>query len=249
MLVNDTAMMHPLNTTASSGASLTLNQIKQALYALYLTNKFGLKLRRQHSADEMTMFRLEYAETLLSRLNISVDTEGGDKVIQGGQYLIVSNHRSIIDPLIVELALKDKGINSLWIAKKELYNSFFFGMFTRNAGTVLLDRESRQMSSFFKDIKSNVSNGYSISVFAEGTRNKSDETLAEFKEGSQIIAMKNRLPILPIFIETNANQALCDSLKNKTKDLKVIVKIGDVIDYKDRSQTLQELYKSRFDIS
>jgi 1-acyl-sn-glycerol-3-phosphate acyltransferase len=228
---------------------LTLNQIKQALYALYLTNKFGLKLRGQHTADEMTKFRLEYAETLLSRLNITVDVEGLEKVEQNGQYLIVSNHRSIIDPLIVEIALKHKGINSLWIAKKELYNSFFFGMFTRNAGTVLLDRESRQMSSFFKDIKMNVVNGYSISVFAEGTRNKSKETLTEFKEGSQIIAMKNRLPILPVFIKTNANETLKESLGNKTKDLTVTIQIGDLIDYKDRSKTLQELYKSRFNIA
>jgi len=122
-------------------------------------------------------------------------------------------------------------------------------MFTRNAGTVLLDRESRKMSSFFTEIKKNVANGYSISVFAEGTRNKSDETLAEFKEGAQIIAMKNRLPILPVFIKTNANAALGESLKNNTKDLKVSIKIGDVIDYKDRSKTLQDLYKSRFNIT
>lgn len=228
---------------------MTLNLIKKALYALYLTNKFGHKLRREHTAEEMTKFRLEYAETLLSRLNISVEVEGVEKVDQGGQYLIVSNHRSIIDPLVVEIALKNKGINSLWIAKKELYNSFFFGMFTRNAGTVLLDRESKQMSSFFKDIKMNVATGYSISVFPEGTRNKGDETLAEFKEGSQIIAMKNRLPILPVFIKTNANEVLMESLKNNTKDLRVSIEIGEVIDYKDRSKTLKDLYKSRFNIT
>ncbi|MCG6202300.1 1-acyl-sn-glycerol-3-phosphate acyltransferase [Psychromonas antarctica] len=227
---------------------MTLNQIKKALYALYLTNKFGIKLRGKPTADEMTRLRLEYAQTLLSCLNISVDVEGIEKVNQGGQYIIVSNHRSIIDPLVVEIALKNKGINSLWIAKKELYNSFFFGMFTRNAGTVLLDRESQKMSSFFTEIKNKVANSYSISIFAEGTRNKSEQTLAEFKEGSQIIAMKNRLPILPVFITTNTNQVLKDSLKNNTKGLKVIINIGDVIDYKDRSKTLQELYKSRFNL-
>ena len=180
-----------------SGASLTLNQIKKALYALYLTNKFGFKLRRESCADKRTQLRLAYAETLLSDLNLRVDVKGAKKVNQGQQYLIVSNHRSAIDPLIIEIALKNKGINSLWIAKKELYNSFFFGMFTRNAGTILLDRESSQMGYFFKEIKLNVAKGYSISVFPEGTRNKSKDTLAEFKAGSQVIAMKNRLPILP----------------------------------------------------
>ena len=228
---------------------MSLNLIKHALYALYLTNKFGLKLRKPHTAEEMTTLRLEYAETLLSRLNIDVEVEGAEKIEQGTQYLIVSNHRSIIDPLIVELALKGKGINGLWIAKKELYNSFFFGMFTRNAGTILLDRESKQMGAFFKDIKASVAQGYSISVFPEGTRNKTDQPLAEFKEGSQMIAMKNRLPMLPVFIKTNANATLMDALKNSSKDLKVVIEVGDVIDYKDRSKTLVESYKERFNIT
>lgn len=227
---------------------MSLNLIKIAIYALYLTNKVGFKLRKKHTAEEMTEARLEYAETLLSRLNIIVEVEGVEKIDQGSQYLIVSNHRSIIDPLIVEVALKNKGINALWVAKKELYNSFFFGLFTRNAGSVLLDRDASHMSSFFKDVKKNVANGYSISVFPEGTRNKTDAPLAEFKEGSQIIAMKNRLQILPMLIKTNANAVLMEAIKNNTKDLKVTIEIGDLIDYKDRSATLEEIYKSRFNI-
>ena len=227
---------------------MTLNQIKSALYALYLTNKFGIKLRKTTNAAETTRLRLEYAETLLSRLNISVETLAADKLEQGGQYLIVSNHRSIIDPLIIEIALKNKAINSLWIAKKELYNSFFFGAFTRNAGTILLDRDSKQMGAFFKDIKQSVAQGYSISVFPEGTRNKENTPLTEFKDGSQIIAMKNRLPILPVFIKTNANAVLMDAIKNNTTGLKVTIQIGDLIDYKDRSKTLEESYKQQFDL-
>ena len=233
----------------SSGISLTLHRIKTALYALYLTNKFGFKLRGKHSAEDVTRIRLQYAETLLAHLKISINVEGGDKINNAGPYLIVSNHRSIIDPLIVEMALKNSGINGLWIAKKELYNSFFFGMFTRNAGTVLLDRESKTMGPFFTEVKQKVKSGFSICVFAEGTRNKTEQTLAEFKEGAQIIAVKNRLPILPVFIETNANQALESSLKNTRSDLSASIIIGDVIDYKDRTGTLQALYKSRFNLS
>ena len=223
---------------------MSLNQIKLAFYSLFLTNKFGLILRKVSDAVEVTRLRLQYAETLLSRSNINIEVEGAEKIGQGGQYLLISNHRSIIDPLIIEVALKNKGINSLWIAKKELYNSFFFGTFTRNAGTILLDRDSKQMSSFFKDIKMSVAQGYSICVFPEGTRNKNDTPLSEFKEGSQIIAMKNRLPILPVFIKTNANKVLMDAIKNNTKDLKVTIEIGDLIDYKDRSRHWKNLTDS-----
>lgn len=227
---------------------MTLNQIKVAIYALFLTNKYGFILRRINPADEKTRLRLEYAEKLMTRLHIEVEVEGADKLVSGGQYLVISNHRSIIDPLIIEIALQHLGVHGLWIAKKELYNSFFFGMFTRNAGTILLDRDSKQMSSFFKDIKASVADGNSIFVFPEGTRNKTESVLAEFKEGSQIIAIKNRLPILPVFIKTNANEVLMESLKNNTQGLKVVIEIGDFIDYKDRSSSLEEMYKSRFNI-
>jgi 1-acyl-sn-glycerol-3-phosphate acyltransferase len=227
---------------------LTLNQIKSAIYALYLTNKYGFKLKKVHDATEVTRLRLEYAEGLLSKLNISVEVEGLEKIDQGGQYLILSNHRSIIDPLVIEIALKNKGVHSLWIAKKELFNSFFFGSFTRNAGSILLDRDARQMSSFFKEVKARVGQGYSINVFPEGARNKGETTLSEFKKGSEVIAIKNRLPILPVFIKTSTSAVLMDSIKNNAKDLKVTIEIGDLIDYKDRSRTLQESYRHRFNL-
>ena len=227
---------------------MTLNQIKMALYALILTNKYGFKLRKTSDPAEITRLRLKYSEVLLSKLNIAVEVIGRDKIKQGHQYLIISNHRSIIDPLVIEIALKGKDIHSLWIAKKELYNSFFFGVFTRNSGSILLDRESSQMGSFFNDIKSVVKQGYSISVFPEGSRNKTDTPLAEFKKGSQIIAVKNRLQMLPVFIQTNTNKVLMESIKHNTKDLEVTIEIGDLIDYKDRSGTLEEAYKHQFNL-
>ena len=227
---------------------MTLNQIKSALYALILTNRYGFILRKTNDPVEITRLRLEYSEVLLSKLNIGVEVIGKEKIEQGGQYLILSNHRSIIDPLVVEIAFKNKGIHSLWIAKKELFNSFFFGTFTRNSGSILLDRESSQMGSFFNDTKAAVAQGHSISVFPEGSRNKEDTPLAEFKKGSQIIAVKNRLQILPVFIKTNTNEVLMESIKYNTRDLKVTIEIGDLIDYKDRSRTLEEAYKHQFNL-
>jgi 1-acyl-sn-glycerol-3-phosphate acyltransferase len=219
-----------------------------ALYALILTNKYGLKLKKTSAPVEITRLRLEYAEVLLSKLDIGVEVIGKEKIEQNGQYLIISNHRSIIDPLVIEIALKGKNVHSLWIAKKELYNSFFFGLFTRNSGSILLDRESSQMGSFFNDIKAIVKQGHSISVFPEGSRNKADAPLAEFKKGSRIIAVKNRLQMLPVFIQTNTNEVLMESLKHNTTDLKVTIEIGGLIDYKDRSRTLEEAYKHQFNL-
>ena len=225
---------------------MNLKQIKMAIYSLYLTNKYGLKFKKAKSYADKKRLRCEYGNLILSRLNIEILVSGLDKFDPDGQYLLLSNHRSIIDPCIIEVALKDTNIFGLWVAKKELYYSFFFGLFVRNGGAILLDRDSKTMSKFFKDTKAGLSNGASIFIFPEGTRNKQDTDLAEFKEGTQIIAVKNRLPMLPVYIKTNSNEILHAAINKREKGLTIEVEFGDVIDYKDRSMSLEMAYRKIF---
>lgn len=226
---------------------MTFNTIKQAIYGLYLTNSFGYRLKNIKDPQEVKKIRLGYSEAQLDALNISVKTENPEKLPQSGQYLVMINHKSIIDPPIVEVALKDTEIFGPWIAKKELYNSFFFGLFVRNAGSILLDREKSQMSGFFAETKKAVKRGESIFIFPEGTRNKTDQPLSSFKEGSRLIALKNRLPILPLFIKTDANEVLNNALDDSKLKQEVTIMVGDVIDYKEK-RNLEELYREMFSI-
>jgi 1-acyl-sn-glycerol-3-phosphate acyltransferase len=224
---------------------LNLKQISIAIYATYLTNKYGFKLKKAKSSEEKKALRIEYSQVLLSKLNISVEVLNKEKLPKDGNYLLISNHRSIIDPLIIELALKESLIHGFWVSKKELFNSFFFGTFTRNADSILLDREASNMSSFFKDTKEVVKKGYSIFVFPEGTRNKTSNPISTFKEGAKLMALKNRIDILPVFIKTNANQVLKEAIEQRTKNLKIEIEIGDIIDYKDK-EPLEEIYRKQF---
>jgi len=226
---------------------LNFNQIKQAVYALYLTNSFGLKLKQTKDPAEKKKLRLEYALTQLKVLNIDLKVENSEKLPKNGQYLLVSNHRTIIDPPIIEILLKDTELFGLWISKKELYNSFFFGIFVRNGGSILLDREKDQMSSFFANIKKGVKEGSSIFIFPEGTRNKTDEPLTPFKEGSRIIALKNRLPMLPIYIKDNAAEVLKDAINDSSEKREITVVVGDLIDYKEKID-LETVYRKRFSL-
>jgi len=225
---------------------LTLIQITTALYATMLTNFYGFKLKAVSKKEEKKKLRIAYAQTLLNKLNINIKVLNPEKLPINGQYLLISNHKSVIDPLIIELATKDTELFGYWIAKKELYKSFFFGTFVRNGGAIIIDRESSQMSSFFSDIKKCVKDGNSIYIFPEGTRNKTTEPLGEFKEGSKIIALKNRLPILPLHIKTNANDVLMSALKYRDKPYTIEVEVGDIIDYKDRALSLDKAYKKQF---
>ena len=226
---------------------MKFNHIKQLFHALYLTNSFGLKLRKVKTPMEKKKLRLAYSEKQLSSLNISVKVENPEKLPKDGQYLIMINHRSIIDPPIVEVSLKDTNLYGPWISKKELYNSFFFGLFVRNGGSILLDREKSQMSGFFAETKEAVKRGESIFIFPEGTRNKTGKPLSTFKEGSRLIALKNRLPILPFYIKTNADEVLNAALNDSKLEQEVTIVLGDLIDYKEKT-SLEILYRQMFSI-
>ena len=226
---------------------MTFNAVKQLLYGLYLTNSFGYRLSKTNDPMEKKRLRLGYSQAQLDTLNITVKIEDKDKLPTQGQYLVLINHRSIIDPPITEVALKETNIFGPWISKKELYNSFFFGLFVRNAGSILLDREKSQMSGFFVDIKEAVKRGESIFIFPEGTRNKTEESLTAFKEGSRIIALKNRLPILPLYIKTDAGKVLKNALEDKKLTQEVTIVVGDFIDYKDKTN-LEEKYREIFSL-
>lgn len=220
-----------------------------AIYATYLTNYYGFKLKKATTVEEKKTLRIAYAKTLLGKLKLNIKIINEDKLPKDGQFLVVSNHRSVIDPLIVELALQNTTIFGHWISKKELYNSFFFGVFVRNGGAVLLDREKSNMSSFFTNIKECTKKGDSIFIFPEGTRNKSEKEIGEFKSGSQIIAIKNRLNMLPVFIRSNANSKLMDSLENGEEERTIEIEIGNIIEYKDKSMPLEEAYKKQFNLN
>ena len=110
---------------------MTLNAIKQGIYGLYLTNSFGFRLTRTKDPMEKKRLRHAYSAAQLKALNITIKLENKDKLPMDGQYLFIINHRSIIDPPVVEVALQETDIFGPWISKKELYNSFFFGLFVR----------------------------------------------------------------------------------------------------------------------
>ena len=226
---------------------MTLHKIRLAIYSLFLTNLFGFKLKRVNNSLDKKSLRVEYSQTLFNRLKVSVDVKNMEKLPSNGQYLLLSNHRGIIDPLVIEIALKDTDIYGLWISKKELYNSPFFGVFVRNGGAILLDRDNNKKGGFFTDIKFNVKRGNSIFIFPEGTRNKSDKPLIEFKDGFRVIALRNKLPILPVYIRTRTDEVLGNLLNDKDREERITIEIGDIIEYKQKGN-LEKIYKKQFEI-
>ena len=225
---------------------MNLQQIKIWTYAFFLTNIYGIKLQKIIKSLEKKIIRLQYSRQLLEKLNIDIHVQNIELLPSNGPFLLIVNHRSIIDPLIIDILLQNKNNFGLWVAKKELYDSLLFGNAVRNGGCIRVSREKTDMSQFFSDIKKGVTNGDSICIFPEGTRNKTEKELLTFKEGVRIISLKFKLPILPVYIETNTDKVLDIATKTDKKS-NIRVNVGNLIDYRNK-ENIETLYREMFNI-
>ena len=226
---------------------MNFNKIKYLIYGFFLTRQYGNKLQYASNPIDKKRLRLEYTKRLFSKLNIIVNIENKEKIPSQGQYLIFSNHRSILDPIAIDIVLEKSTIFGLWVAKKELYDSPMLGKAVRNGGCIQLDREEKNTKLFFSDIKKGLEQGSSICIFPEGTRNKTQKDLLKFKNGVRIIAIKNRLSLLPMYIKSDASEVLQQALLDNSIQREITIVVGDIISHTDKSN-LETSYRTMFNL-
>jgi 1-acyl-sn-glycerol-3-phosphate acyltransferase len=138
-----------------------------------------------------------WAWVILKTNRVKVKVEGLEKIDQGRSYVFISNHSSNLDPLAVAIKLP----NTLrFIAKGSLEKIPVFGWAARSAKVIFIDRkDSPQSVARINKVISELKDGISPYFFAEGTRNE-DGKLQSFKKGGVVLALKAKLPIVPITI-------------------------------------------------
>jgi 1-acyl-sn-glycerol-3-phosphate acyltransferase len=142
-------------------------------------------------------FRL--AGRVVARLNPAwrVHVSGAEHIVPGQVYVVVSNHQSLADiPLISHLKLDAK-----WLAKSELFRVPVFGWMMRLAGDIPVDRANRRKAAqALLQCARYLRQGCSVVFFPEGTRSPSGNLLP-FNEGPFQLALRERIPILPLVVE------------------------------------------------
>lgn len=129
--------------------------------------------------------------------NIRYDFYGRENIKKDKAYIYISNHTSYLD--IPGLCLTIPG-EFRPLAKKELLKIPVFGWIAQ-AAAVIVDRSSGASRKKSMDkLRSNLGDGISILIFAEGTQNRSNEVLQPFHDGAFRIAVDTQQPILPIVI-------------------------------------------------
>ncbi|WP_185858635.1 lysophospholipid acyltransferase family protein [Blattabacterium cuenoti] len=114
------------------------------------------------------------------------------------QYVIISNHTSIMDIMLIYSLMRNHPL--VFVGKAELAKLPFFG-FVYKHSNILLDRKNLSSCiQVFKKIQDKVDSGNSVCIFPEGGVPKSSVFLDHFKSGAFFIAIIKKIPIIPFTI-------------------------------------------------
>lgn len=126
-----------------------------------------------------------------------VKVEGRQKAIKGVTYVIICNHQSILDILLVNCLR----YNYKWVSKMEVLKVPFLGWYVRMANYLTVDRSDKESKEkLLEEAYHTLKEGTSIMIFPEGTRSF-DGQIGFFKRGAFQLALDAGVPILPVLID------------------------------------------------
>ena len=138
-----------------------------------------------------------WARLLARVIPMSVRVEGRDNVDPRQSYVVVSNHQSHVDILVLYGWL---GIDIRWVMKQELRSVPALGVACHRLGHIYIDRSNHEAAvASINAARERISDGTSVIFFPEGTRSDSGR-LRPFKKGAFRFAVDAGMPILPVTV-------------------------------------------------
>lgn len=139
-----------------------------------------------------------WGKSLLAAMLVRLTVEGRAQVpTDDGPYVLVSNHLSVID---IPICMASAPVPFSFLAKKEVDKVPIVGYLARNMH-VYVDRKSKKSRhATFEGMQDHLDAGHSIHIYAEGTRNKTNELLQDFYDGAFRLAIATQRPIVTLTI-------------------------------------------------
>jgi 1-acyl-sn-glycerol-3-phosphate acyltransferase len=142
-----------------------------------------------------------WARVILIGMGFRYSIKGTENFEEGKSYMLVANHTSMTDIMLMLLAVKNHPF--VFIGKKELVNIPIFGFIYKRV-CILVDREnSKSRFAVFERAQKRIQQGLSICIFPEGGVPDESILLDEFKDGAFRIAIEHQLTIVPITFYDN----------------------------------------------
>lgn len=147
--------------------------------------------------------------------------------------VIVSNHRSSVDPFFIELG-SNRHVH--WMVAGEYFKNPAFGWFLRFGAAIPVNRGGIDTAATKKAIRL-VTDGGLVGMFPEGRINQSGNFMLPGRPGAILVALKARVPVVPCYIDGAPYDGTAWS--PFLMGAKVNVRFGDPIDlspYYDQAQ-------------
>lgn len=144
-------------------------------------------------------------ESALPVLQIFVKKEGLEKMPRDGRFLLVCNHCSLSDPIILLYCLAKYQL--AFVSKKENADMFVIGPMMHRLQCQLLNRENDReaLKTILRCIQIIKEDKASIGIFPEGGILSKDGKLHKFKPGVFKIAQKANVPIVVCTLKNTLN--------------------------------------------
>lgn len=163
----------------------------------YIKFKY-IKRYRSEEDTELYVYKVVkgWASFIIRTLKVDIEVIGKENLPKES-CVFVGNHQGYLDiPLLYSQIDGKLG----FIAKKEIEKAPILSNWMKELHCVFMDRDNPREA--IKSINQGIEyirQGYSMVIFPEGTRSKSD-SLGEFKKGSMKLGLKGNAPIIPVTI-------------------------------------------------
>ena len=127
---------------------------------------------------------------------------GHDKITHRGGMLLIINHQSFLDPLLVGLPLS-RPVS--YVARESLFRVPIIGWLLRHTYVLPINRDAAG-ASVIREMIARLRAGFWVGIFPEGTRS-ADGRLGEIKPGFLAMLRRADIPVCPVGI-AGADRAL-----------------------------------------
>ena len=202
------------------------------LLLLFLASIVDLKKEQQ---DDSKLYRKTvelYLQSALPPLRWHIKANGMEKVPESGRFLLVCNHVSLADPVVLLRVFTGKQL--AFISKKENQSMFLVGKVMHKMLCQPIDRENDKaaLKTIIRCIQILREDKASVAVFPEGYIHE-DKKLHHFRSGVFKIAKKTEVPIVVCTLK-NSRDAISNLLHHRRTDMEVsVLQTIQPEDYKD----------------